>query len=72
MNTFQFLTAIKRIADKHGIEVRVNLRYNAIGFVGNYDIKTRDICEKEIDKVFKYAGTIKTSRAVYGEKPGNC
>ena len=72
MSTFQFLTIIKKVADKYGMEVRVNLKHNAIGFVGNYDIETRDACEKELDEIFKYAGSIQTSKAVHEKSLGNC
>lgn len=72
MNDVQFLTAIKKVADKYGMKVRVNLKFHAVGFVGDYDIPTRDACEKELDEVFKYAGTTQTSKAVHKKKAGNC
>lgn len=72
MSNLQFLTIVKKVADKHGIEVRVNLKHHAVGFVGNYNTENRDACAKELDEIFKNAGTIQIGRAFYGEKPGNC
>jgi hypothetical protein len=72
MSDVQFLTAIKKVADKYGMEVKVNLKHHAIGFVGDYDIPTRNACEKELDEIFRYTGTIQTSKAVHIKRSGNC